>query len=526
MAITEKFVSAPNLYLAGSGVVIGATSIVLTDFKDIDGNILAMSDFGTLGYITLEPNTSNAEQATFSGVVANANGTYTLTGIKNSTSRYPYTQSSGLKKQHSGGTTLIISDTAAFWATPADLGNDATITGIYTFATGATPIITDAPTTATQAANKGYVDGVAIAGGANASSTVKGISKLSLDPVAPTNPIAVGDNDTRVPPVNTSTMTANQVAALAGTGTPNGTTGKYVTNDDTTGTGSIQRTSLLPVLSASFQRGETINGGTTPVPVMIMNDLSQSSSDITGQLSFGAVASNPGKIGIKFIPQGTITSTTLQVYLSKSGTPSDNVVITIQTDSAGAPSGTPISNGTANNIAGTGLTGSAVLTTATFASPFTLAANTTYWIVASRSGSLSNTDNYNMWGDTTSKAYANFAQYIYNGTSWVNNASNYIPYFSITPATGTSYSVWRADANALPASVMRRYDGFVTDNGAIGTSTSVKFGGILSGFVGLTQGSTYYVSDTVGTIQTSAGTATLKVGVAISPTQLLMVYAI
>lgn len=35
-------------------------------------------------------------------------------------------------------------------------------------------------------------------GVANASSTAKGITKLSINPVSPTNPIAVGDNDDRV----------------------------------------------------------------------------------------------------------------------------------------------------------------------------------------------------------------------------------------------------------------------------------------------------------------------------------------
>lgn len=48
-------------------------------------------------------------------------------------------------------------------------------------------------------ATKAYVDGVAIAGGTDASTTVKGISKLSYAPASATDPIAVGDNDPRVP---------------------------------------------------------------------------------------------------------------------------------------------------------------------------------------------------------------------------------------------------------------------------------------------------------------------------------------
>lgn len=55
------------------------------------------------------------------------------------------------------------------------------------------------PTAATDAANKSYIDGVAIAGAPDSSTTVKGITKMSVAPASATSPIAVGDNDTRVP---------------------------------------------------------------------------------------------------------------------------------------------------------------------------------------------------------------------------------------------------------------------------------------------------------------------------------------
>lgn len=74
-------------------------------------------------------------------------------------------------------------------------------------------------------ASKDYTDSVVIAGGVDASSTVKGISKLSLDPVSATEPIAVGDNDPRIP-------STDENDALAGTsGTPS-SSNKYVTADD------------------------------------------------------------------------------------------------------------------------------------------------------------------------------------------------------------------------------------------------------------------------------------------------------
>jgi len=57
----------------------------------------------------------------------------------------------------------------------------------------------------------------------DASSTVKGVTKLSVDPESPTEPISVGTNDTRVP-------TQDENDALSGTGTPS-ISNKFVTED-------------------------------------------------------------------------------------------------------------------------------------------------------------------------------------------------------------------------------------------------------------------------------------------------------
>lgn len=66
---------------------------------------------------------------------------------------------------------------------------------------------------------------VTIPSGVDASTSVKGNTRLSVAPVSSTIPIAIGDNDARVP-------TTDENDALAGTnGTPS-TTNKYVTNSD------------------------------------------------------------------------------------------------------------------------------------------------------------------------------------------------------------------------------------------------------------------------------------------------------
>lgn len=301
--MAKKYVQSGTLTLSGSGVIVGATSIVLNSLTDIYGNILTMTDFGDTGYITLEPDTNNEEAATFTGVVANANGTFTLTGVKTALAKSPYTETSGLIRQHAGGTNVVVTDNVAFWNTFGNKSNDEVITGRWGSAT--------VPSANNDYANKAYVDGVAIAGGANASSIVKGISKLSLDPVVPTNPIAVGDNDTRIP-------TQGENDALVGTvGTPS-STNKYVTNDDTTGTGLITRMSAINNFihfgGTGVDGALAISSGTTTIDltglrIKVLNYTSVSITG-TGKLAFSNPHTNGTIIIIKSQGNVTLTSST------------------------------------------------------------------------------------------------------------------------------------------------------------------------------------------------------------------------
>lgn len=199
-----NYVQTNTLYLAGSGVIIGATSATLTSFTDIYANVLTMASFGAKGFITFEPDTTNEEAATFTGVTANANGTYTLTGLKTVLAQTPYTESTGLVRQHSGGTKIVVTDNVAFWNTFGNKQNDETLTGRW-----GTAVV---PSSGNDIVNKTYADGLAIAGAPNASTTVKGIGEVSVAPVSPTIPIFVGDNDGRVP-------TQNENNALVGNNT-------------------------------------------------------------------------------------------------------------------------------------------------------------------------------------------------------------------------------------------------------------------------------------------------------------------
>ncbi len=184
MADLFKYVQAQNFSLAGSGAVAGATTIVLKSFTGIDEALLTMTDFGAIGFATIEPgNGTQEEQISFTGVTQNANGTATLTGVSSVLFISPYTASGGLAKTHPGSAVLIISNTSGYYNKFAALANDETITGLWTFPTGASyptiGTVYSAPSSDLEIATKKYVDDVAISGAPDATLTVKGIVEIA-----------------------------------------------------------------------------------------------------------------------------------------------------------------------------------------------------------------------------------------------------------------------------------------------------------------------------------------------------------
>lgn len=183
MADNFKYVQAQFFTLAGAGCTLGATSITLSSFKQIDGTTnLTMTDFGTRAYGTLEPgNGVFEEQISFTGVVQNANGTATLTGVSTVLFVSPYTETSGTSMSHAGGVKFVISNTAGFYNQLTSKNDDETITGTYTFTNPNYPRMdtaTPPPTANEQLATKKYVDDTAFNGAPDASTTIKGIVQL------------------------------------------------------------------------------------------------------------------------------------------------------------------------------------------------------------------------------------------------------------------------------------------------------------------------------------------------------------
>ncbi len=139
----------------------------------------------------------------------------------------------------------------------------------------------------------------------------------------------------------------------------------------------------------------------------------------SGSINFGRVATNNTKTAQSFTPDQTVSKILASFRLQKSGSPTDNVLLHIETDNLNEPSGTQIGE-QITFISGTLLSVSGAEFIRTIQT--TLSANTKYWFVFNRSGSLNDTDYYQNVRVSTSGASGSFAEF--DGSSWTVQASN------------------------------------------------------------------------------------------------------
>jgi len=130
------------------------------------------------------------------------------------------------------------------------------------------------------------------------------------------------------------------------------------------------------------------------------------------QQSANTLTASQVQLAQQFVAQDS-TLTEIAFYGGKNSAPTDNLILEIQTDSGGLPSGTVVA--TIATIAGTSLTTANVLRT--YRGSWSLTNGNTYWLVFRRSGAPDNTNNYYIYGWTGSTT--GLTTYgIHNGTSW------------------------------------------------------------------------------------------------------------
>ncbi len=134
---------ATSLY---SGMAVSDVTCRVTPYPvDLDGVKLSMTDFGTTGYFTIDPKISGYEEiCSFTGLTDNGDGTATLTGLtRNLLGKSPYTASGTGGKLHGSSAVVVFSDNPQLYANL-----------------------------------KAYIDGIALAGTVNATTSLQGLVQL------------------------------------------------------------------------------------------------------------------------------------------------------------------------------------------------------------------------------------------------------------------------------------------------------------------------------------------------------------
>lgn len=169
-----------------TGISSAATSVRIKQLEDLSGNIPTMASFGSIGYITFEPGTVREEDATFSGITNNGDGTVTLTGLtRGLRGKYPY-GTGGTAHPHVANTFVVLSNSGEFYNEFALKAATGTIREAWTFLSQGLPVVHSTTTDAQLAANGtntlatiNYVNNTAAAGAANALTNVNGIVELA-----------------------------------------------------------------------------------------------------------------------------------------------------------------------------------------------------------------------------------------------------------------------------------------------------------------------------------------------------------
>lgn len=177
-AATLTFVQTPtiSLYASISG---SATSMRITPYpKDLDGNKLTMTDFGTNPTVTIDPKVRNVEEIVgFTGIVDNGDNTATLTGLtRDLASKAPYV-TSGTGRSHSASAIVVFSNNPQMYNRLAAPENTEVITNAWTFSI--LPTFTNPPVNGTDGVNKAYVDSGVLQGAATSTESNMGIVQLA-----------------------------------------------------------------------------------------------------------------------------------------------------------------------------------------------------------------------------------------------------------------------------------------------------------------------------------------------------------
>ena len=261
-------------------------------------------------------------------------------------------------------------------------------------------------------------------------------------------------------------------------------------------------------LTSNFTAGEAIvkgapvsfGDGTTVGTTTTVYDGIATTYNIAG-------AGSPWRVQDFYTP-GFTTNAVLVSYVC-SGTNTSAPFYLYAVDANGKPSGSLLTSATQPGCAG-----STATTTAVFSTPYSLAANTEYAI-----GMITCTGcNYNVYGgnNTSTSTW----QSTDSGTTWTNtNGRLAIQVAGINNVGGYIYESSAANTDFR----FSNYFGIAETTASNGASIAIDMAGISTASTTLATSTTYYLGNANGTLSTSAGTNSKKIGRAITNGTLLLV---
>lgn len=157
-----KFVQAKPTTLSVGISAAESSEIILKRLVDIYGNALALSDFGEIIYLTIDPGGTAEEIISATGFTVNADNTVSLdTGIVRALKAKSDYSTGGTASAHAAGTKVVVSNNPQIYASLVSLTGSQTINGVKTYASGYLPRVTsEDPTDDNELARKAYVDSV------------------------------------------------------------------------------------------------------------------------------------------------------------------------------------------------------------------------------------------------------------------------------------------------------------------------------------------------------------------------------
>lgn len=207
--MSTKVVQVKPLTLS-SGIGTSNTTAIVSGMIGLDGVGLTQSDFGTIIYGTLEPNSVREEAVSFtitSNTAGVANINFTASG-RGLIGKFPY-GTGGVAYAHSAGVKLVISNNPNLFNKFTAKDNNEVVTGAWEF---------PAPSAGNNPATKAYADSLVISGAGDASTIAKGLSRISASPNVTKGTTTITIATPGVVTFNAHTLTADDSVQFTTTG--------------------------------------------------------------------------------------------------------------------------------------------------------------------------------------------------------------------------------------------------------------------------------------------------------------------